>query len=67
MKEELKTALLEAAEETTKTVLNQAVKIGEAAVVAHPEKKWLPSVVSGAALLKVGFLEGLAEMINPAD
>lgn len=63
----MKTALLEAGEEVTKTVLDQAVKIGEAAVIAYPEKKWLPQVVSGAKLLHEGFLKGLADRINPAD
>ncbi len=61
-----KSALLELAEESVKVVLAQTVKVLEAAA-ADSGKIGMTTVASGAKMVNDGFLQSLAEKINPAD
>lgn len=66
MDEKVKTALLEAGEETTKVALEQCLKVAEA-YAASSESAVDDSVVAGVKMLYEGFVKDLADKINPAD
>ncbi len=66
MEQVVKDALLEAAEETTKVALEQALKIAEA-YAASSESTVDDTVVAGIKMLHEAFLKDLADKINPAD
>lgn len=66
LKPETKTALLEAAEETTKVALEQAINVAKA-FAADSESEVDDTVVSGVEMLYNAFLKELTDKINPAD
>jgi len=66
MNEPVKTALLEAAEETTKVALDQSLKVAKA-YAADSASPIDDSVVAGLEMLINAFVKDLADKINPAD
>lgn len=66
MDESVKTALLEAGEETLKTGLEQALLIAKAYSIST-ESTVDDTVVVGIQMLYDAFLKDLADKINPAD
>jgi hypothetical protein len=63
---ETKAALLEAAEETTKVALKEAIKVAKA-FAADSESTVDDTVVAGVEMVYNSFVESLVEKINPAD
>ncbi len=66
MDENVKSALLEAGEEVTKTALDQALKVARA-YAASTESTIDDGVVTAVEMLNNAFLKDLADKINPAD
>jgi hypothetical protein len=66
MDEQVKSALLEAGEEVTKTALEQSLKVA-GAYAASSESTVDDTVVQGIQMLYNAFLKDLADKINPAD
>jgi len=66
MDESVKTVILEAAEETTKTSLNQLILVAKA-LSASTDPAWDDAAVVMLENLKVLMLDSLVEKINPAD
>jgi hypothetical protein len=67
MDEGVKVALLEAGEETTKTALEQSLKVAKAYVASTKDTSVDDSVVNGIQMLYDAFLADLADKINPHD
>jgi len=66
MDENVKSALLELGEESTKVLLEQALKVAKA-YAASSESSIDDTVVAGVETLYNAFLKDLADKINPAD
>lgn len=62
----VKKVILEAAEETTKTSLNQLINVLKA-LAASTDAAWDDAAVVMLENLKVLMLDGLVEQINPDD